>query len=265
MDEIEGMRKAIIEAVNKNEVSKRDLGNIATINKIIEGVALKDNAIRLAYSKLDKAREKLMEKNPGKVKAGQSIKVKQYNKVEQNEKEKEKNQEHKTKTIEIKNKNHKQKSDDKVKQYNKVKQIETQSIVDIPEKSKTIQQNKVEQTKIGKNEESIMNEIQDMKSTMNELRDEIETLKSTIANMQKSKTKNPSKGIIREQNTIENLMGFSIRIENTWTQGNRYEKYYAVKRIAGKLHRIYIGDDAGKAEEKIKSYCEKKGITVSMA
>jgi len=92
MEEIERMKKTIIEAVNKNEVSKRDLGNNVTINKIIEGIAVKDEAIRLVYSKLDKAREKLMEKNPEKVKAGQSIKVKQYNKVEQNRKEKEENQ-----------------------------------------------------------------------------------------------------------------------------------------------------------------------------
>lgn len=247
MEEIETMRKTIIEAVNKNEVSKRDLGNIVTINKIVEGIAVKDDAIRLAYSRLDEAREKLINKNPGKVKAGQSTKVKQYNKVEQTRKEKEKNQEQKDKKIEIGN------------------ESEKQSIINISEKSITIQQNKVKQTKIKKDEERIMNEIQDMKSTMNELRDEIESLKSTIANMQKSKTKNPSKGIIREQNTIENLMGFSIRIENTWTQGNRYEKYYAVKRIEGKLHRIYIGDDAGKAEEKIKFYCEKKGIAISMA
>lgn len=247
MEEIETMRKAIIEAVNKNEVSKRDLGNIVTINKIVEGIAVKDDAIRLAYSRLDKAREKLINKNPGKVKAGQSTKVKQYNKVEQTRKEKEKNQEQKDKKIEIEN------------------ESEKQSIINISEKSITIQQNKVKQTKIKKDEERIMNEIQEMKSTMNELRDEIESLKGIIANMQKGKIKNPSKGIIREENTIENLMGFSIRIENTWTQGNRYEKYYAVKRIEGKLHRIYIGDDAGKAEEKIKSYCEKKGIAISMA
>ena len=258
MEEIERMKKTIIEAVNKNEVSKRDLGNNVTINKIIEGIAVKDEAIRLVYSKLDKAREKLMEKNPEKVKAGQSIKVKQYNKVEQNRKGKQEQKSQKIKTEKsIESENNKQAPDRKVKQYNKVKQIETQSIIDVSDKSKTIQQNKVEQDK-----ETIMNEIQDMKSTMNELRDEIESLKGIIANMQKSKTKNPSKGIIKEQNFVENLMGFSIRIENTWTQGNRYEKYYAIKRIAGKLHRIYIGKDLSKAEEKIKFYCEKKGMTL---
>jgi hypothetical protein len=38
MKDIEVMRSAIIEAVNKNDVSKRDLGNVTTINKIIEGL-----------------------------------------------------------------------------------------------------------------------------------------------------------------------------------------------------------------------------------
>jgi len=257
----------------------------------------------------------------------------------------------KIKTIEIKNKNDKQKSDEEVKQYNKVEQIESQSIVDVPEKSQTIQQNRVKQTKIGKNEERnpakvksgkakveqnekakvenekikdkweekkveqkvkqnldekvkqynkveqnkeqsnadnsevkqesktiqqnhdslkveqckerIMTEIEDLKSTVNELRAEIESLKATVSNLSSNKPKKP---IIKEQKNVANIvMGFSIRIENTWTQGNRYEKYYAVKRIDGKLHRIYIGKDSSDAEEKIKAYCEKKGISMSMA
>ena len=265
MKDIEVMRSAIIEAVNKNDVSKRDLGNVTTINKIIEGLEVKFDAIKLAYSRLSMAREKRKERDPAKVKYGKA-KVKQYNKVEQNEKTKVEDEKIKYKWEEKKvEQKVKQNIDEKVKQYNKVEQNEKQSNADnseVKQESKTIQQShdslKVEQYK-----ERIMSEIEDLKSTVNELRAEIESLKATVSNLSSNK---PKKSIIKEQKSVANIvMGFSIRIENTWTQGNRYEKYYAVKRIAGKLHRIYIGKDSSEAEEKIKAYCEKKGISMSMA
>lgn len=41
-----------------------------------------------------------------------------------------------------------------------------------------------------------------------------------------------------------------------------YKRYYAKKKIAGKLHRVYLGDIArrNEATEKIETYCQKHGL-----
>lgn len=41
-----------------------------------------------------------------------------------------------------------------------------------------------------------------------------------------------------------------------------YHRYYAKKKIAGKLHRVYLGDMArrNETETKIKAYCQRHGL-----
>ena len=41
-----------------------------------------------------------------------------------------------------------------------------------------------------------------------------------------------------------------------------YKRYYAKKKIAGKLHRVYLGDTARRNESmaKIETYCQKHGL-----
>ncbi len=153
------MRQTIIDALQKKEVAKRDLGKNKTLTKIVKGETVSAKAIKLAYSKLDSARAK---REPTK---------------------------------------------------------------------------------------EIMIEIQALKTKVETQEREIEYLKSILEMKPRPKKDDP-----------DSVLGFSIRIENTWTEGRKYEKYYAIKRIKTKLHRVYIGDVLGKAEEKIKAYCRRHGI-----
>lgn len=175
--EIEKMRQAIIDALKRGEVSKRDLGKNKTLTKIVKGETVNPDSIKLAYSKLDTAREKkakLSKTTPGKF-------------------EKENTPDRFDKVI-------------------------------------------------------IMNEIEELKAKIDAQNKEIEYLKS-ILDKKPQKKDNP-----------DSILGFSIRIENTWTEGRMYEKYYAIKRIKKKLHRIYIGENPSNAKEKIELYCKKKNV-----
>lgn len=127
--------------------------------------------------------------------------------------------------------------------------------------------------------------IEKMQATMNKMQSEIDAQKATIQLLstkveaiqpvtKDNKTDNkPSPLPETTQNFVsdgESFLGFTIRLEKTSVNVDtykgvtkcEYKKYYAKKRISGKLHRIYLGETCTKevATEKIKTYCQKYGI-----
>lgn len=188
--EIEKMRKAIIDAVEKKEVSMRDLGHPGTIRRIIDGNDAKAESIQSAYFNL-KA------KNPNRIKSGRASSSAPRG----------------------------------------LKQPAT------PEQGEPI-------APIEQKPSAQYVSIEEFQS----LKNEMDSLKEQIKELQVQPTSKPP----RPQRTHKDcVLGFSISIYNTWTDGNKYEKYYATKRIKGKLHRIYLGSRADIAEDKIKQYCTK--------
>jgi hypothetical protein len=51
-----------------------------------------------------------------------------------------------------------------------------------------------------------------------------------------------------------NISGFRIVQKWVSSKGKRYLKWYAVRQQEGKQVWIYVGEDAGKAEEKIREW-----------
>lgn len=78
--------------------------------------------------------------------------------------------------------------------------------------------------------------------------------------------------ILKDGDVIhENGVDFVIRLESQFitialADGTEkkieYKRYYAKKKIDGKLHRVYLGDIARRNEsmEKIKAYCKRHGV-----
>ena len=158
--------------------------------------------------------------------------------------------------------------------------------------------------KIAERFEAIEQENKELKETIAGLQKEIETLKqgtskhsswfgreSITKDNQASITNNMPGSVEYNQNIIpkdnqasgllrdyERLvvdgLDFVIRLEKqvsniTLASGEskkiEYPRYYAKKKIAGKLHRVYLGDMAerSQAQDKIKAYCNKHQITIN--
>lgn len=232
------MRQAIIDAIEKDELSKRDLMDVRAVNKIIAGTA-KEETIKLAFSRLEEAKTSHKAKNPKKLRAGKAKSKgdEQLNKVEQIRDEQ-------------LNKNDEQNENGKLNKNNE--QNENGKLSD------KVEQRKVEQL----NKEislDFLDRFKDLEIEVKKLKEENEEIRAMLKQQKETKNKSDEQLNKVEQHR-ENVLGFSIRIENTWTQGKVYGKYYAIKRIAGKHHRIYLGKDASDAENKIKAYCEKHSL-----
>ena len=117
-------------------------------------------------------------------------------------------------------------------------------------------------------EQTILDRLKNLEIEIEKLKEENQKLREKIEkkeNEQQKDNKETTRKVEqynKVEQTKESVLGFSIRIENTWTQGKQYSKYYAIKRIKGRHHRIYIGKDTSFAEEKIKSYCSKHGLEI---
>ncbi len=188
--EIEEMRKAIQVAVEKKEVSMRDLGHPGTIRRIIDGQDVKAGTIQSAYSEL-KA------KSPGRIKSGRA----------------------------------------------------SSSAPKGLKEPTTPEQEPIEQNAPA--QFVSIEEFQSLKNEINSLQEQIKELQA-----QPSRPPRPQVPYIHK----DTVRGFSICIYSTSTEGNKYHKYYATKRIKGKLHRIYLGNRPEDAEIKIQQYCTKHNI-----
>ena len=67
--------------------------------------------------------------------------------------------------------------------------------------------------------------------------------------------------IIRQEKQVS-----TITLANGESKQIAYARYYAKKKIAGKLHRVYIGEIPERKEviQKIKTYCEKHSLRFSL-
>lgn len=145
--------------------------------------------------------------------------------------------------------------------------------------------------KIAERFEGIERENQTLKETIASLQGEIEALKQvgitrdnqvSIINNIPDSTGYNKKGITKDNQAFlkdyERLLvdglDFIIRLEkqvsNVLLASGKskkieYPRYYAKKKIAGKLHRIYLGEIADRTNsiEKIKAYCEKHSLSLS--
>jgi len=205
--EIEEMRRTIQDAVDKKEVSLRDLGHPGTIRRIIDCKgSVREETIKSAYSKLKV-------KNPDRIKSGRASSSAPRGLKEPTTPEKE-----------------------------PIVSIEQEPNAPIEQNAPIVSVQYVS-----------IEEFQFLKNEMNSLQEQIKALQGQSA----SKPPNTPRPQVAHKYTV---LGFSISIHNTYTDGNKYKKHYAVKRIKGKLHRIYLGNRPEDAETKIKQYCEKRNI-----
>jgi chromosome segregation ATPase len=130
---------------------------------------------------------------------------------------------------------------------NKSLKAENESLKALVEQTKS----EVEQTKKGWFEQT--NDEQTL-SKVEQTNDEQTLSKVEQTNDEQTLSK------VEQTNDDEKVLGFSIRIENTWSKGIQYSKYYAIKRIQGKHTRIYIGENRDKARQKILAYCGKHSL-----
>lgn len=256
--ETERMRQEIIEAIEQNKCSKRSLMDVRAVNKIIEGTA-KQSTIELAYSRLAEAKAKHQEKNPDKVRAARM-------KDEQKESEKTMIETEQIEQVTWAEKNCPNLLEQiKVEQCNKVEQQKETEIKQIGWFNNKDEQTKVEQGKDTNLE--IIKRIEALELESKRLREENQGLKLQME-LHHGRTKSEHKNRIKDEqgnnpDNKERVLGFSIRLENTWTEGKSYLKYYAIKRIAGKHYRIYLGGSPEQAEQKIKAYCAKHSLILS--
>jgi len=137
--------------------------------------------------------------------------------------------------------------------------------------------------------DSIERENTELKEVVEGLQREIEALKKNgiteynkniepsiiniIPDSTNSITKdNQPSGLLRDyERLVVEGIDFIIRLESqvarfTLASGEskkvEYPKYYAKKKIAGKLHRVYLGEiaDRNQATEKIKAYMQKHSL-----
>lgn len=60
----------------------------------------------------------------------------------------------------------------------------------------------------------------------------------------------------------ETCLGFRIIDKDTVSGGKRYRKWYASRQWQGKRVWVYLGSSKEGAEEKIREYCVKHGISL---
>jgi hypothetical protein len=60
----------------------------------------------------------------------------------------------------------------------------------------------------------------------------------------------------------EICLGFRISDKDTISGGKRYRKWYASRQWQGKRVWVYLGSSKDGAEEKIREYCAKHGISL---
>lgn len=147
--------------------------------------------------------------------------------------------------------------------------------------------------KIAERFEGIERENQTLKETIAGLQKEIEALKQAsitrdnqvgITNIIPSATEynkecitkdNQPSGLLRDyERFVVDGLDFIIRLEKQVSSIRlasgeskqvSYNRYYAKKKIAGKLHRVYLGEIAERSQtqEKIKAYMQKHSLSFS--
>lgn len=112
-------------------------------------------------------------------------------------------------------------------------------------------------------ERKVMERIEVLEQENAELKNRLAELTKTVESIKLQKESiTPSVTLQRTEipgikiHESRNCLGFSISKDSKG-------RHYGVKRINGTLTSVYIGKDLSKAEQKIKSYCEKKGTILS--
>lgn len=126
-------------------------------------------------------------------------------------------------------------------------------------------------TKKGKS--SMQTQLATMQATMKEQAKMIAELKEQFNAMSVAGSNKPQCNKVGDTQLKESslFLGYHIKLENQVTKITLasgeiktlyYPKYFAKKKVAGKLHRIYIGEHAfaSEARAKIEAYCDKHGL-----
>jgi hypothetical protein len=97
--------------------------------------------------------------------------------------------------------------------------------------------------------ETLLRENEELKARVLELEKKVESLTKSIT----SKGNKEEKPMARE----------SVKVIDWAVHCNEKDsKWYAGKRVDGKIRIVYIGRDLSKAETKIREYCQKHGIEI---
>ncbi len=111
---------------------------------------------------------------------------------------------------------------------------------------------------------NMQSEIDTLKEQVKALHIEINRIKETnapITNNVTNATKQVNE-VFAPAKEKKIVLGFILKFESSTVKGCVYQNWFAKKTISGKLHRIYIGKTINKAEDKIKAYCNAKGVSL---
>lgn len=157
------------------------------------------------------------------------------------------------------------------------KKMDANAMIAIAKRLETLEKQKIE---LSRKLEIMEIENQSLSSKLEELTNITKIITNNIQSITKDVTSivtnitNPVTNTITNEITkITNVVtndvtvngiAFTIKLESQSVSGKEYKRFYAKKTIAGKLHRIYLGEifREDQAQEKIKAYCNKHSLTV---
>lgn len=108
---------------------------------------------------------------------------------------------------------------------------------------------------------TMQQEISCMKETISRIMQEVVSLKSQRDNKTDNNESTDRDNKPDNKPAVE-ICGFTLHKQKNVVKGKVYWAWYALRRLEGKLARVYVGDDPLQAESKIRAYCQKKGIVL---
>ena len=139
----------------------------------------------------------------------------------------------------------------------------------IPKDTKTyiplVQSGQITQEETGREEtrqglqESVLGEL---KQAISQILVRVESIEGKLDMVLRTKIQRPLTIPSKYRRHEETCLGFRILDKDTISGGKRYRKWYATKQWQGKRVWVYLGSSKEGAEQKIRSYCAKHGISL---
>jgi hypothetical protein len=106
---------------------------------------------------------------------------------------------------------------------------------------------------------SLQGKIQEMQHSLDILYLKVIELDTKLESLSLGKTKAK-----QAKPEAKEVLGFRLVQKWVTAGGKRYLKWYGLKQSEGRQVWVYVGEDVGKAEEKIMAWVEKKKIIIDI-
>lgn len=156
---------------------------------------------------------------------------------------------------------------------NGVKKMDAKAMIAIAERLETLEKQNIELSskleKMERENKELSRKLEEITNVTNSITNNIDSIAKDITNIVTNITNPVTNETTKITNEITNDImingiSFTIKQESQSVSGKGYKRFYAKKTIAGKLHRIYLGEcfHVEQAKEKIKAYCEKHSLSL---